>query len=136
MMNQPTAIAWKHAADASLEVAVLLFTTGKFDSAASRAYYAAYSAVHALAFSAGMAVEGQHAPNNWEHARVVHVLWQAAGKTGVSVYQRNILAQYLKACQQRRVFADYVPGTLDRDSVQKSLQSATAIVRFAGGSFQ
>lgn len=102
-----TAAAWFQLAESNFEAAGLLAEKCR-PSAVSRAYYAAYSAVHAIVLAQG---ETPPARGNWPHEGLGELLRTVLAR-GQSGWKRGELLQYKQAVnelQMLRVRADYAP---------------------------
>jgi uncharacterized protein (UPF0332 family) len=130
-MLSSTASTWLRASESALAAAKLLHTKELWDSSMSRAYYAAYSASHAVALSQGLVVYGRHAPNNWSHKDILHELWGATARMKLEIFKRNLLRDALQECQRSRMMADYQPTRSDLFTCKQNLAYAEQIVWFA-----
>jgi uncharacterized protein (UPF0332 family) len=118
----PDAEAYLRKARESLTSAEADFEAGRFNSAANRAYYAAFQAAVAALLRAGI----QPPKDSWEH-RFVHS--QFSGK----LISRSKLfpARYsgvVKALLETRLAADYRPVPIGRRHAQSALRDAKRLL--------
>lgn len=111
----------------NLEAAHELKKGGRFRSAVSRAYYAAFAAGHALGLHAG--AKPRASEQTWEHARLPNVVHQCLLPVVRDRHLALSVKQYLVECRRLRVQSDYIPlSVVDRQTVDKALHLARKFV--------
>lgn len=117
----------------NMEAAQLLLEQHKWRSAVSRAYYAAFSAAHAIGRHAGE--QPRPVMGTWKHASITSVLYASLRRlAGAKSPLPWLLVSYLERVRDHRGFADYQPATrLDgqtaRDVVHEAAQIASCARR-------
>lgn len=132
-MASPTddARGWIDLAQGSLRAArLLLESPTSARSAANRAYYAAYQAVHALAFGIP---NGPRPPEqgNWKHKSLPGVLraclQQVRPRAGIV---NEVMRLHLEDLQRTRGYADYNPSAaVDDQDAKRTVKHSMELVR-------
>lgn len=106
----------------SPEAAEMLYEAGQRRSSASRAYFAAYAAAHALALR-----DGREPPQegNWPHRRVLSMIRAVFVRRSCTRWWIKMMINQLNRAWTTRVAADYMPDA------RRSLIAARRLRRFA-----
>lgn len=125
-----TQISWKTLAHESLEAAKRLKDAGLLRSAASRAYYAGYSAAtDGLVRSGALERNASGSVHNPKHSALPNLVRNNLDRRLYPDWQRKDLSRRLRDLQRVRVVADYDPtGVIPPTWVTDSVRNAATIV--------
>ncbi len=112
----PTAGEWMDVAEEAFKATMVLYKEQLWRSTATRAYYSAHAAAHALGMHGGATLPTGR--NNWAHAQVPAVLLTTLQSSGEARHIAEHLKMALETCWNHRTTADYRPSqqVLQRDA--------------------
>jgi uncharacterized protein (UPF0332 family) len=122
--------SWLNMASESMEAAVML----KHDCprwCASRAYYAAYSATHAMLLHSNLSTPEL---GNWQHAGLGQAVCESLkrGRGRRSKHAANALKNAIESCYSARIAADYKPEySVDDTMASKAIKRARHVLHAA-----
>ncbi len=129
MQSQP----WMELAQAFLVDAKNLYAGSAARSAASRAYYSAFAATHALLQHFSISPPARR--TSWAHRSLSTELWGALRGSGkMGKFQAKVFVDGLAAAYSTRIEADYKPGfDVTLADAKDAIGRADELVRLAKG---
>lgn len=114
-----------------LKSAEILFCEEQYRDAVSRAYYAAFSAMHAyvrfshrrLRLTVGNPPKGQ-----WKHPGLRGVFIRRLGEAGMPVEICRTLRSHLRDLHDARIDADYSTAKIDKSTASNTLEIAREVI--------
>ena len=108
-----------------LKSAEILFCEEQYRDAVSRAYYAAFSAMHAYV---GNPPKGQ-----WKHPGLRGVFIRRLGEAGMPVENCRTLRSNLRDLHDARIDADYSTAKIDKSTASNTLEIAREVINVVEG---
>lgn len=131
-MSTPRSSTWLELASESLASATDMVRAEYPRSAASRYYYAAYQAAHAVVLSTPLR-DGVPRRGNWDHGPLANALFASlTGYLGMSDGRAVFLRTKLVGAFHARAIADYRPSVdLEHRLLMAARDAALSLVRLA-----